>query len=184
VVEAWVDEVKGDDLDVPDFAKEMMAGGGGTRTVAGPEPGTVCREESIAFAFEGETAGDVKDRVASVLEPAAEVLFFALALGIEEAAESNDAVALETCVGGEDHVGRAGLRLDEFDIGDLRHCFVQVLPLLCCALARGGVDVSSHPRIDNVVDVVELWRAHEVCGPRGCNGRNNYGEFDWLRAHE
>lgn len=46
------------------------------------------------------------------------------------------------------------------------------------------MDVAGHPRIDDIVDVVELWRAHEVCGPRGCDWWNNYGEFDGLRAHE
>ena len=45
------------------------------------------------------------------------------------------------------------------------------------------MDVSSHPWVDDVVDVVELWRAHEVCGPRGCDLWNDSGEFDGLRAH-
>lgn len=105
VVETWIDEVKRDDLDVPDFAKEMMAGGGGAGTVAGPEAGAVGGEESVAFAFEGEAAGDVKDRVASVLEPATEVLLFVLTFGVEEAAEGYDSVALESGIGGKDHVG-------------------------------------------------------------------------------
>ena len=105
MVEAWIDEVKGDDIDVPDVAKKMMTGSGCARTMAGPETVAVDREESVAFPFEGDTAGDVKDRVASVLKPAAEVLFFALTLGVKEAAESYDTVALESGIGGEDHVG-------------------------------------------------------------------------------
>ena len=105
MVEAWVDEVKGDNLDVPDFAKKMMAGGGGAGTVACPEAGAVDGEESVTFAFEGDAAGDVKDRVAGVLEPAAEMFLFVLALGVEEAADGYHSVALKTGVGGEDHVG-------------------------------------------------------------------------------
>jgi hypothetical protein len=72
--------------------------------VAGPEAGAVDGEESVAFAFEGDAAGDVKDRVAGGLEPAAEVLLFVLAFGVEEAAESYYSVVFETGVGGEDHV--------------------------------------------------------------------------------
>ena len=53
-----------------------------------------------------------------MLEPAAEPGLFALALGMKEAADGDDTVALEAGVGGEDHVGGAGFGLDEFDVGD------------------------------------------------------------------
>jgi hypothetical protein len=78
-----------------------------------------------------------------------------------EAAEGDGAVVDEAGVGGEDHVGRAGLRFDEMDAGDLDECVVKGGPLVGGALARGTMDVAGHPGIDNVVDVVKSRRAHE-----------------------
>jgi hypothetical protein len=91
------------------------------------------------------------------------VRLFSLAFAMMKAAERNDAVADEAGVGGEDHVGRSGLRLDEVDLSDSAERAVQLLPLLGCALARGAMDVAGHPRIDDVVDLIMLWRAHEEC---------------------
>ena len=82
-----------------------MAGGVGAGAVANPEACAVGGEEGVAFAFEGRGAGGVDDCVAGELEPAAEMGLFALTLGVEEAADGDGAVALEACVGGEDHVG-------------------------------------------------------------------------------
>jgi hypothetical protein len=185
VVEARVDEVEGGDLDAPNFAERLMAGGDGAGAVANPEAGAVGGEEGVAFAFEGRGAGGVDDGVACFAEPAAEVRLFALALGMEEAADGNGAIALETGVGGEDHVGGAGLRLDELNVGDGADGFVEALPLLGGTGAGGGVDVASHPGVDDVVDVVELGGTHE----EGGGGRSDVGEdrrggdLDWLRAH-
>jgi hypothetical protein len=185
VVEAWVDEVERGDLDAPDLAERVVAGGVGAGAVANPEAGAVSGEECVAFAFEGGGAGRVDDGVAGELEPAAEMELFALALGVEEAADGDGAVALEAGVGGEDHVGGTGLGLDELDVGDRGDGFVKALPLLGCAGARGGVDVAGHPWIDNVVDVVELGGTHEEGGRGGCDvGENRRGgDLDGLRAH-
>ena len=77
----------------------------GAGTVADPEAAAVGCEECVAFAFEGSGAGNVDEGVTGLLEPAAEVRLFALALGVKEAADGDDAVVLEAGVGGEDHVG-------------------------------------------------------------------------------
>ena len=162
-----------------------MAGGDGAWAVADPEAGAVGGEEGVAFAFEWRGAGGVEDGIACFSEPAAEVWLFALALGVEEAADGDGAVALEACVGGEDHVGGAGLRLDELDVGDGADGFVEALPLLGGAGARGGVDVAGHPGVDDVVDVVELRGAHQEGGRGGTEGGEDrlVGDLDWLRAH-
>jgi len=105
VVEAGVDEVERGDLDAPDLAQGIMAGGVGAGAVANPEACAIGGEECVAFAFEGRGARRVDDSVAGELEPAAEVGLFPLTLRVEEAADGDGAVALEAGVSGEDHVG-------------------------------------------------------------------------------
>ena len=183
MVETWIDEVKRHHLDVPDFAEVGVAGGCGARAVACPEAGAVGGEEGIAFAFEWGFTGNVEDGVTGVVEPAAEVLLFGLAFGVEEAAEGYDAVAFEAGVGGENHVRGARLGLDELDVGYFSNGFVESMPLLRGALAGGGVDVACHPWIDDVVDVVKTRRTHQVCGARCGKWCKGYGEFDGLGAH-
>jgi hypothetical protein len=91
------------------------------------------------------------------------VRLFSLAFAMMKAAERDDAVADEAGVGGEDHVGGSGLGFDEADLCDLAEGAVELLPLHGSALARGAMDVAGHPGIDDVVDLVVLWRAHEEC---------------------
>src|SRR5258708_7292030 len=131
------------------------------RAVSSPEPRSVGFEERIPFAFEGRYAGNVTHGETALLKPAAEMGFLALALGMIETAQGYLAVEDEAGVGGEDHVGRARLRLHQEHVGNLRKRAMQNLPLFCCALARGPVHVPGHPRIDDVVDVVERRRTHE-----------------------
>ncbi len=146
-----------------------MAGEQGAEAVSGEEAGAGggFGEEGVAFAFERGGAGEVDDGVAGGLEPVAEVGLFGLTLGVEEAGEDDDSVAFEAGVGGEDHVGRAGLRFDEDDFGDLAEGMVELMPLGGGALAGDGVDVVGHPGVDDVVDVIELRRAHEEGGAGG-----------------
>jgi hypothetical protein len=176
VVEARVDEVEWGDLDVPRIAEGLVAGDEAAGAIACPEAGTVGAEESVAFAFERGGAGDVEDGVASFVEPGAEVRLFILTLGVEETADDDGAVAFETGVGGEDHVGRTGLGLDEFDFGDAADGFVEALPLLGGAGLRGGVDVALHPGVDDVVHVVELGGAHQE-GGRADSCKNFWGRY-------
>ncbi len=98
-------------------------------TFADPETGKTGGEEGVTFAFEGGFARKVKDGVTVLLEPAAEVRLFALALGMEEAGKGDAAVVLDAGVGGEDHVGRAGLGCDEEDVGEWREGGMEVAPL-------------------------------------------------------
>ena len=144
-----------------------MAGGVGAGTVADPETGAVGGEECVAFAFEGRGARRVDDVVAGELEPTTEVRLFALTLEVEEAADGDGAVALKACVGSEDHVRRAGFRIDELDVGDGADGVEEALPLFGCASAGGAVDVAGHPGIDDVVDVVERRGAHQKCRAGG-----------------
>src|SRR6516164_3222509 len=100
MVEARVDEVQRDNLDVPGAGKKMVALVGSTWAVAGPQTRAIRGEERIALSFKRYLAGNIEDGVASGVEPAAEVLLFSLALGVEEAAENDDAIVLKTSVGG------------------------------------------------------------------------------------
>lgn len=102
------------------------------------------------------------------MEPAAEVRLFALTLGMMEAAEGYDAIADESGIGGEDHVGRAGLWFYEKHVRDPGERGVQLLPLRGGMLAGGAMDVAGHPGVDDVIYVVERWRTHEKCGPLIC----------------
>jgi len=72
---------------------------------------------------------------------------------------------LEASVRGEDHVGQAGLRVDEFNVGNCGEFAIEMTPLLQCVTARGSMDIARHPRIDDVVDVIEGGRTHQVRGP-------------------
>src|ERR1700724_1185454 len=111
----------------------------GARAVACPQACGAGLKERIALAFKGRDAGNVADGEAGLLEPAAKVRLLALALRVVEAAERDGVAVNKAGVGSKDHVGRAGLRLDEMDIGYLSECGMERGPLVGGALARRTV---------------------------------------------
>ena len=76
---------------------------------------------------------------AGVVKPLAEVRLFPLPLRMEKAAERHHAAVHQSRVGGEDHVGRARLRLDEFHLRDLRQRTMQLFPLRRGLAAAGAL---------------------------------------------
>ncbi len=50
------------------------------------------------------------------------------------------------------------------DVGDAMERVVKVAPLGEGAVALRAMEVAGHPRVDDVVDVIPLWRAHQVGG--------------------
>ena len=105
VVEAGVDKVERHDGKGPGLAEGAMARCRGTGAIACPEAAAISGEESVSFTFKGCGAGNVDESVVRLLEPATKMRLFALALGMEEAADGDDAVAFEAGIGGKDHIG-------------------------------------------------------------------------------
>jgi hypothetical protein len=97
--------------------------------VRGPERGAVVVEGYIAFAFEGGFAGSFPEEEALGDEPAAKVGGFGTTLLGVEAGEGGEAVVDEGAVGDEDHVGTAGLGVEEANVGDAAKDVVHALPL-------------------------------------------------------
>ena len=147
------------------LADLLVAGGVAAHAVAGVE--RVAAEEGVAGAFEAEVLGDVDDFEAVLGEPAAVVGLFALPLAVAEAGDARTACLSRIDhrgVGGEDQVGQAFDGFEQRDLGtgidDVR---VQGVPLLN---GHGviGLPRHVHPRIDFVVDAVEVRRAHQDVG--------------------
>lgn len=164
VVEAGINQPERNEVDIPGGGKQTVTGGGSTWAVADPEAGLTGGEQGVALAFEGGVAREIDGVVTVILEPATEVMFFGLALGMEEAADGHGAIEFEAGVGSEDHVGGAWLGGDQEDVGESGDFGVEGLPLGGGALARGGVEVAGHPWIDDVVDLIERWGTHEKGG--------------------
>lgn len=96
------------------------------------------------------------------MHPSAEVLGFGLALRVGEVGDGGDAVLDDAGVADEGHVGRSLAGVEDADVGDGAEGVVEDAPLGEGAIARRAVEVAGHPRVDDVVDVVPLGRAHEV----------------------
>ena len=67
-------------------------------------------------------------------------------------------------MGEEDHVGAAGLGMQEANVGDGAEDIVHALPLGEGEVTGGAVDVAGHPGVENVVDSVPLWGTHQEGG--------------------
>ena len=105
VEEARVDEVRSEVTGCArcseTWRRHVAAGSG---AVGHPEVVAVGVEHGVALALEGGLSGGVPEEEAGVLEPAAEVGLFGLALGVGEAGDGGDAVGDDGGVGDEDHV--------------------------------------------------------------------------------
>jgi hypothetical protein len=88
--------------------------------------------------------------------------FFRLPLRMGEAGEGYDTVLDQGCMPDEDHVGEVLLAMDETDIGDSLQLAVQLSPLRIGKISRGPVQISCHPRIDDVINVIPLRWTHQV----------------------
>ena len=87
---------------------------------------------------------------------------FALALAMQEAADNGVMSTNQTGVGGEDHIGRTRVGRDDVDGGMTGKDCMEALPLFGGQGGAGTVDVSFHPRVDDVIDLVELGWTHQV----------------------
>jgi hypothetical protein len=57
------------------------------------------------------------------------------------------------------------LAVDKPNVSDALEMAVKFLPLGEGSIARGAMQIPSHPRVDDVVYVVPLRRAHQEGGP-------------------
>ena len=162
MIVAGVDEFDGNHAATEQPADLLMAGGVAAHAIAGVE--RVAAEERVAGAFEAEVFGDFDDLETIFGKPAAIVGLFALPLAVTEARDERlrrkiiAALAVNT---------KSGRPVDGFQqrclgagIDDVRE---QRMPLR----DRHGVFGLArhvHPRIDLVVDAVEIRRAHQDVG--------------------
>ena len=105
VIETRVDKMKRDHFDSPCPAQLVVAGRCGARTMASPQTRAIAGEKRITFTLEWRATRDLENTITGVLKPTTEVPLFSLTLGVEEAAEGDDAIALETGIGSKNHVG-------------------------------------------------------------------------------
>ena len=129
VIEARVNEAQAGDLDVPKCRECAVACTVGAGAMADPEAGSIGGEEGVAFAFERGVAWQIDGVVAGLGEPAPEVRFFALTLGVQEAGHHDIFVTDEACVRGEDHVRPACCGLNQMNLRELREQVVEAMPL-------------------------------------------------------
>src|SRR5665213_3061100 len=114
MVEALIDKVQRSNLNLPCLTQIVMAGPKSARTIAGPYTSSINCEQRITLALERGLARNRSHGISSLLKPAAKVLLFPLSFGVEKTAENNDPVALESCIGGKDHVRRTGLGFNKY----------------------------------------------------------------------
>lgn len=162
VIEAWVDEMERTDFDVPGIGDVTVALKAGPDAVGSPEVIAFCVEERVSLAFEGGLARSLPDEKPGRLKPAPEVAFFRLPLRMGEAGERDDAVVHESGMTNKDHVGESLLSVNEADIADALQLAVQLAPLCVGQIARGTMQVTCHPRIDDVIYVIPLGWTHQV----------------------
>ena len=101
-----------------------MTGLEGSQTIARPQARPIGREECVSFALKWILSGDIEDLISGFLKPMAKVLLFALPLGVKEAAHYNGPIAFKSRIGGEDHIRRARLRLNQNNACDFSNCFI------------------------------------------------------------
>ena len=163
MVEAWIDQVQRGDGNVPGIRDVTMCRLAGANSMRSPERCSRVVEAQIAFPFEGGLARRLPEQEALTGEPAARIRAFGAALGRMEAGDRCNAVMDERGVSDIDHIGTAGLGMEQTDVGNAAQDVVKALPLGEGEIAGGSVNVARHPWVQDVIDVVPLRRAHNVC---------------------
>jgi len=161
MIEARIDQVQRDNFYVECLCEEGMTPSIRPHSVPRPENGSILGKERIALALEGYVRWQIEDGVAVLLKPGAEEGLFVAAFRMKEATGNEGPSSLQPCVGREDHVGQSRLRIDPFNRCKSGERFAESAPLLNCVTARSRMEIALHPRIDDVLHVVETRRAHQ-----------------------
>ena len=190
VVEARIDQVKRGDRGVPCVGDVAMALTAGADAVGSPKVIACGVEECVAFTLEGGLARSLPDQEAGVLEPAAEMRLPRSGVGGGRSWRARRFRAgpqrrgrRRPCRVSRAGRGSAGCRrCAADDCADSFHW--------ANAVSREGRwRLPGHPRIDDVVDVIPLRRAHQVGGPielweRSEEGRRRVGNCSAGEAHK
>ena len=99
---------------------------------------------------------------AVLLKPGPEVRLFALAFAMQEAADNGIMSTNQTGVRGENHIGRTRVGRDDVDGRMTSEDTIELLPLFGSQGGAGTVDVSFHPWVDDIINLVELGWTHQV----------------------
>ena len=159
VIEARVDQLQRDDVDLEDSSHGAVGFAIGSKPVAAEEP--VADEERVTGPLERQRARQLVDVEAEALELLAPVRLLPLPLGMVKVAQHRPVVPEHRRVGGEDHVGQTRNRRGKFDRDTEFEVFaIERVPLL---LSQRMVDLDRdvHPGIDLVFDAEMVRAAHE-----------------------
>jgi hypothetical protein len=88
--------------------------------------------------------------------------FLRLALWMGEAGNCRNPMLHQRSMRYENHVGGSLSGMKQPHIGNPLKLLMKCLPLTKRRIARRPMEISGHPGVDNVIDVVPFRRAHQV----------------------
>jgi len=157
VVEAGIDETQREHLTPEHLGQLAVAGIAAAESGSGED--RLADEEEVTLAFV-DLAGR-RDLEACGAQPVAVGGSLRLSFRVREARAVGEVADDEAAVGGVDHVGESGERLDELHVE--AECDVEAVQLLPLPHREGRVrrQAGVHPRIDPIHHVEVLRRAHQ-----------------------
>src|SRR5690606_30631374 len=165
VVEARVGQPDRHHLDAEELLDLGMRLDFGTETVARPEARRAAIQQAVACALEADLLVEVEELETVLPEPLLEVRLLGTPLVRHEMAGDRLVAVHDARVRGEHHVRQVGLGIDRDDVGVLGERVAQGLPLLPCEILVQGTLVPRHPRVDDVLHLEVIGRAHQYPVP-------------------
>ena len=167
MVKALVHQVQRQHLNIQPLGHQPVGIELGAEAVARPQPAPFTIQQGIASPLKGQFCRQGKHLVPLGLKPVFEEGLFALAFGVEKAAQHHLIAQDQPGVGGKHHIRPALLGLDQINIGAIGNDLVEILPLLLGRRQGCTMNVTLHPGVDHIVHLVVVGGAHEKANGGG-----------------
>jgi hypothetical protein len=119
-------------------------------------------KQRISLAFKTRLSRRRPQQKTRILQPQPHMLFLGLTLWVGEARNRRNPMQNHRRMSHKHHIRRAFPRMQKPHVSDSLKLLVQIFPLHKSSIARRLMKITRHPRVDDVVNVVPLRRAHQV----------------------
>src|SRR5262249_55821940 len=117
-------------------------------------------QQSVSGSLKGEIRRQFEKLKTALIKPFPEVFLLALPFRMKKTAQNEFSANGKPGISREDHVRQTTMRGDFFNLGVLFQKPVECLPLLSSCLPRRLMDIPLHPGINDIINVVLVWRTH------------------------